>query len=102
MPYRPTAADAGVYRFVKKLWDEEDVGHLFLVREGQHATPLTNRQQGFSFYPELVFEGHLVKVKESDEILKLIEERDVLQRKIDEHIERLAPKFYEPWLPEDD
>lgn len=88
--YIPTADDQGVYRFVKALWSERDVGHLFFVKEGWPRTyPITLGAHGtFDFYPELVSEGHLVKL-DAPELEALMVERIALNDRIQTAVHKL-------------
>ena len=88
-----TADEAGVYCFIRAFWTEADVGHLFYVPEGGlRACGLTgNPNGGFDWNPELVREGYLVKVPQSDQLMNYIRERDHMQQQLDMMLRSLGP-----------
>lgn len=86
-----TADQAGVYRFVKAFWSEEDVGHLFYVYEGAHFVNSLTGADPFAWNPDLLEEGHIVKIPQSEQLMPYIKERDHMQEQLDTMLRSLGP-----------
>jgi hypothetical protein len=96
-----TAEEAGVYRFVRVLWNKEDVGHLFYILEGgRMAFALTGNRPPFDWASYFIEEGYLHKIPQSDAMLELLQQRAVFQRQLSTMINDL--EVGRDWRPPDE
>lgn len=91
-PLPAKAWEEGVYRWVKKLWCDEDVGMLFFLPEGARRVVSWNRRNGiFDWYSYFIEEGYVERVPGAEELGEFIRERN----KLDAKIRRIKAKVLE-------
>jgi len=84
-PHPATAWEEGVYRWVKKLWGDDEVGMLFFLHEGaRRVVPWGHRKHNliFDWSSDFIEEGYVERVPGSEELGEMIRERDLLTAKI--------------------